>query len=400
VRKHSILSVVFILVASVSIATTGKFDIIDSAMKKLIIEHEKIKEICNNYPEDVQIHLGAAELWRELAHFMSLPTGFIPIKDRYRQVLELNNRNLPAYSVLITKLYQSYILKWEMLLEELKRKEEYAKEYNLKEISLHPDRSDLYEYLKSDTEKEVIIKDFQQAKCILENKLEEEALSILEEIEKAQKVDKDNSLYNYFKASLYYTLRSDQKAFEEVKKGLQKEYFSVYAKERAQARALVLEKMNFPWPERAVFILSYSALGAGAIKKVHKNLIRIGKRYESTGELMEAERLYTIIVNIGKQLEENSFFLGEARQGLKIQKLGYQSLEKLYKKMEKEEKREKILKNIQTIMGKEAYYFELVEHYFQFHKKRLSPKELLQLKKLVNQILEKGEIETLRKIRR
>ena len=153
-RKNSILSVVFILVASVSVAASGEFDIIDSAMKKLIIEHEKIKEICNNNPEDVQIHLGAAELWRELAHFMPLPTGFIPIKDRYRQVLELDNRNLPAYSVLITKLYQSYMLKWEMLLEELKRKEEYAKEYNLKEISLHPDRSDLYEYLKSDNEKD------------------------------------------------------------------------------------------------------------------------------------------------------------------------------------------------------------------------------------------------------
>jgi len=74
---------------------------------------------------------------------------------------------------------------------------------------------------------------------------------------------------------------------------------------------------------------------------------------------------------------------------------GYQSLEKLYKKMGEENNREKVESIIKQIKNKIRYFLNLSQKWNQFNREDLSPKELSKLRILINQILEKGEISAL-----
>lgn len=386
-------SILLILILATSGFTKNNLDTI---YKKFSLFLPKLTNLSKEYTSNSEIHLGIAELYR--LNFSPTPYSF---NTEYQKVLEIDPLNRPANAIITKNNVESFIFKWNMISENLEGIKQHMLEYVIGEMPIYKG-SILYNFLKKGVfitkNGRIILKleEFEYAKSIVKKTMQNEYKNIVREIKRTQRSDCENSLYNYLLAGLYFYQDKKEDAIREIRKGINKKYCSIYVKERMKARAVVLEKINFPWPERINLIIQYSPFSNWLIDNIwYDKLEKIGKEFETSKKFEKAKEIYKMAIFMGQQCERNSLFIGEKIESLKLEMLGYQSLEKLYKKMGKEINRKKAQRAIKQIENKIIYFLNLSQKWNRFNRKNLSPKEISKLKILINQILEKGEIKVL-----
>jgi tetratricopeptide (TPR) repeat protein len=399
--KKLILTGLFLAILCVGRGLRAGADTVDSAEKEFSLSLPKLSDLSQKYPNDVEIHLGIADLFR----FRNPPRPYSPAEE-YQKVLNIDPQNRPASAILSQLEYDGFILKWQGLFEELKGIGENAKQYDWKETPLE-NKGLLYDYLKTDTGKEVVFTlegpgSFEHATAVLKEKCGKEELSLLEKTAKTESIDPDNAVYNYFRAGLYFFQDKKTEALEEVKKGIKKKHFGFYEKEMMKARARVLEEIGFRWPERMEFIIMWTPPAGFLISQIWENRFEnLGKEYEAAKQFEKAEEIYKMTADMGEQCKKSAFFIDDELTGLQLERIGFQSLEKLYVKMGNEEKKQTAtgaIKKLEEQMTSPLRNYS-IETYLHFGEEPWTASKLSQFKSLINQIMEKGEIETFKELK-
>jgi tetratricopeptide (TPR) repeat protein len=366
---------------------------------------QKLMSLSTEFPSDSELHLGIADL-RML--YESPPRR--PREEEYQKVLEVDPKNLPAHAMFSYLKYQSLVGKWQENLDYWKGIKENAMQRKSEEVFLLPD-DPLCEYLKNDTHIDQerggtwTLSEFDKVKEVLLQRCYQEHQNLLKELSKTQELDPDNALYDYIQAALYLNLNMEKEALEEIRKGVNRKYCSIYEKERMKARMYVLEKMNYPWPERADLIMTYFLHSQNFIFAIwtrnpenegpQLRLDIIGKRYEDTGDFKKAEGIYNLAVMMGKQCAKNAFFTRQEAGYLTLEILSCRSLGKLYNRIGRQDKAQEVQNQIQQLTDRRKSLWRPSPIDELFLRENLTAKELSELKAFLNQVLEKGEVEAL-----
>ncbi len=151
----------------------------------------------------------------------------------------------------------------------------------------------------------IIITDFDLARRALVKKLDAEVPAVIEILEKGEKADPDNALYNYLRAHLYFVLDEKDKAFREVKEGVNKRYLNNYVKERIEVRKQVALKSGFS-NDVTEKILSGSHVFADFLLRdlCYAYIYKYAEQYKQQGELEEAQEKYAMLIGIANHIRE------------------------------------------------------------------------------------------------
>ena len=222
------------------------------------------------------------------------------------------------------------------------------KEDRFGEIEIELENSKYLEYART-----ILRKDYEKER-------EKRLLYAFEMIEKGERIDPDNAIYNYLRANLYFDLNKTNEALEEIRKGIKKKYLTKYAKELIRARAKVLKMIDFPWSERSFYLLLWYDICGGLVFELWKKYLNpLAKEYEDKKEFEKAEEIYKTVIEIARQYKEDAFFLNQEKECLKLEKICYQALEKLYEKTNEKEKLEEVKKEIQRLDNRKKHIEEL-----------------------------------------
>lgn len=355
---------------------TYAIDIIDSTQQKL--SYQKIENVVQRYPDSLEIHLGATELYC----FLKNEDAY---KREYQEILRIMPQDRIAHTFLVYDIVIHHLLNLDKYYEELER----AKKWERGEIKIPPDNP-LYEFKEDKKIYENMAKNIRKNAEDIKTKLKENSW-IMKELDRLQQIDPNNALYHYLKASIYFRNNNKEYGMSEIEKGIAKSYIGTYSKERVRARASILKEMDFPWPERAIIITWIVPFSTDLQKYLFKDLIKIGEDYEKNGKIEEAEKFYKKVVDIGEQCEQNAFFIFEKVLGISIKEMGLNPLNEFYKKRGKMQETEKISNELSALKKMKESLLNLLEKSYSYLDK-MSENEV---QSLINQVIEKGEITTL-----
>jgi len=194
------------------------------SLEQVALFQQRLKNISNRYPDNPEIQLGVAELC------YSRYGNRNEAESYYRKVIAIDPENRPAYAKLMRNIFWSYIQGWEQYYEELEEAEAWEKG----ELEIPPGHA-LADYLKSKEGRQDNAEYCRQSASKIRKQAEKETPYVLAELEKAQKVDPDNSLYNYLRASVYLWQGKKEEAIREIEEGLQNKTLHLYSKEKMAA---------------------------------------------------------------------------------------------------------------------------------------------------------------------
>lgn len=375
-----------ILVFSISYSYS-RADIIKSANEKLVLKVEKINEVLNKYPQDSQLHLGAAELYRIVGGIPNNPhAGSLKL---YEAALRLDPQDLAARAAWMRSVFGWHVQKLEQYYRDLKEADDIEQGKERVPLSDNSLQRQLNKDMQAPESRRIGAKNVREEAARLKSEMRKTAW-FLNETKSAQKMDPDNALYNYLMASIYFKEGQKEKAVKEIEKGVRKGRLSTYTKERVIARARILEEIDFPWPERALFLTTCSPfVGYGGI---FRDLLKIGKNYEKGDEFKKAKQIYGMIGDIGEQSEQDSFFIMERIRSLDVKQMGDRALKRLYQTTKLEGDREKISSELKGLDSEKEELFNLLKRYPRYD----DISKAKELKALTKQIIEKGDLETLK----
>jgi tetratricopeptide (TPR) repeat protein len=177
-----------------------------------------------------------------------------------------------------------------------------AKKENKQEIRMHEDGR-LLKWSEREGPNVMVITDFNTAieqfrrKC--NEKLEKQLPVVLAELNKGERVDPENALYNYLIALLYFELGENGNAVKQIEEGLTKKYLNNYGIESHKARARVLREADFPQPHRSFIENECPVSAYGHI--VGQKIDNLAKSYKEQGNLEDAEKMYDLMIKIADQ---------------------------------------------------------------------------------------------------
>lgn len=163
----------------------------------------------------------------------------------------------------------------------------------------------------------------------------------LEIIDKAQNINPENAIYNYYKAHIYLLLGRHEDALKEIEKGVSKKYLRTYQNQTRRAAKKVLAKVWFP-PPHGYFVTSSNwpfedFIGSYIWRGNEHNqgfkwqgLSQIAEEYEKKGNFEMAEKIYDLTIAMVKQAQP------EQKSPTVLDKTAQKHLEQLHQKMQRD----------------------------------------------------------------
>ncbi len=305
-------------------------DIVYKAQRKLESNVGLIQTVLEKYPDDAEIHRGAAELYNGI--------GLIVKKDpaiyEYRKAIELNPKDITYYTGLGMALWYKY-------------KHDYT-------------------YEKTDDPSELI-----------------EALEVGEEKEP------NNAFYDYMWASVYLMQGKEKEGIKKIEDALNKKYLKQHWQPRIKSKIKILEEMGCFTSTEIKINVPYGAGGTDEmLGKIISHLKKLGEGKESQGAWEGAAEIYKTMVKMAGQVRSDAWLLGTSHMSNYYAKTAYNGLLRCYKKLGMENEQypiEQELKTLEDVMNKESAACDKGALL-------LSTLKGDELDKLLDEIIEKGEI--------
>jgi len=250
----------------------------------------------DRFPDDLQVLLGLARIYKSYAPSFDY---WDRSKQLYRKAVELNPKNKAARAVRSTEVVSEFLGQRGILMA-LEMKRQYAKENNFQEVEI-PSWSSLYKWLREEGQQRVVIRDFNEARARICEKLDQGLPAVISDLEKAEKIDPENGLYNYVRAAVNFELGKEAEGLTEVERGANKPYLNNYWIEIAAARKRVLQEGGFPEHYREIIENMQTYLGG---LPSYDKLIEIAKQQETSQDLKKASRICEVLIRLAEQVRQ------------------------------------------------------------------------------------------------
>lgn len=248
------------------------------------------------FPNDPQILLGLADLY----HYAPSPEYWGKRVLMYRKVLEIDPNNKAAHSSLAMQVLVDFISQRGRVLYLLEMQQKYADDEGIQEVNI-PSWDPLYEWLRED-HKTVVIRDFNETRARLCSKLDRNLPEVFSELDKGEKFESENALYNYLRAHINFELGRDTEGLAEAERGANKPYLNNYSVQIAEARNIVLQKAGFPDSYRQIIVDRTEMPGRG-LPRIDK-IFNLAKQQETKGNLKKAAQIYEIVIRMADQVRQ------------------------------------------------------------------------------------------------
>jgi len=298
----------------------------------------KLRFLEDKYPNDVEIQLGLGIIYDDYA---TSPDFTAKSEEQYNKVLKIDPNNRPTRTIIARRLYGQSMSMHKGGLATLESLIHMAKKENKKEIRMHKDGR-LLKWSEREGPNVMVFTDFNNAleqfrrKC--NEKLEKELPFILAELNKGERIDPQNALYNYLRALIYFELGENEKALRQIEEGLTKKYLNNYGIEINKARARVLRESDFPQPHRSLIEDDCIVLAYGHM--VAQKIDNLAKAYREQGSLKDAEKMYNLMIRIAEQAREEPVpYSAQTKERISriIENLANKGIAELYGKLPDQE---------------------------------------------------------------
>lgn len=299
-------NILFILLIYVFLASPTAAD---AETDTFIVAEDKIRQFLprlrfleDKYPNDTEIQLGLGILYSKYA---TSPDFSAKAEEQYNKVLKIDPNNRPAQCIVARRLHGQSMAVHKSGLITLESLIHVARKENKQEIKMHKDGR-LLRWSEINGPNVMVIKDFnnaiEQFRSKLDEKLKKKLPVVLAELNKGERIDPKNALYNYLSALLYFELGENEKAVKQIEEGLTKKYLNNYGIESSKARARVLREADFPQPHRSIIENAYPVLSYG--HTVGQKMDNLAKDYKERGSLKDAEKMYNLMIRVAEQARE------------------------------------------------------------------------------------------------
>jgi hypothetical protein len=248
------------------------------------------------FPDDIQVLLGLARIYKSYAPSFDY---WDRSKQLYRKAVELDPKNKAARAALATKVVVDFLAQ-RRILTDLEMQRQYAKQNNLQEVEI-PSWSSLHEWLREEGQQRVVIRDFNEARSRICEKLDRGLPAVISDLEQAEKIEPENALYNYLRASLNFELGKNADGLKEVERGSEKPYLNNYYIEIAAARRRVLQEGGFPEHYREIIENMQTYLGG---LPSYDKLIEVAKQQGASHDLKKAAQICQALIRLAEQVRQ------------------------------------------------------------------------------------------------
>ncbi len=281
----------------------------------------EMKLLEKEYATDVDIQLGLAILYKRY------PDGSANIEEKikrqWEKVLSLDPSNKIALATITNNNTQFYMARYSARLDDLEsliesaqkrgvdyitiqKENRYAPTVNSNMVQLERDFTPpLYKYFSEGNNEDIVIRDYEEARRQLKEKLKIELSESIEPIRKSEQNDTGNALYNYLEAEVYFGLSQNESGLEQVRIATQKQYLKTYLPEIRQAVSKVLVTINFPEQFRSIITSEYAPFGqfiTGNI--ITKGLEPLLAQYKEQGKSKSVEEIFNMTSLIAEQIRK------------------------------------------------------------------------------------------------
>lgn len=195
-----------------------------------------------SFGDDSELLLGLASIYGSYAPSFDY---WDRSEDLLRKVLDIDPKNNAARTALIKKVVTGFLSQRGRVLTALEMKRQYAKENKLQQVEI-PSWSYLYDWVREEGQEHVVIQDFNEVRARVRSKLDKDLPAVISELDKAEKAEPNNALYNYVRSSLNFALGKEAQGLTEIERGANKPYLNNYWLEIVPARRKVLQAAGFP----------------------------------------------------------------------------------------------------------------------------------------------------------
>jgi tetratricopeptide (TPR) repeat protein len=262
----------------------------------------KLRFLEDKFPNDTEIQLGLGIIYSQ---YGTSPDFSAKAEEQYKKVLKIDPNNRPVRCIIARRIYGHSMAVHKSGLTTLETLIHVARKENKQEVRMHKDGR-LLRWSEREGPNVMVITDFNNAldqfRRESDKKLEKELPGVLAEINKGERIDPQNALYNYLSALLYFELGENEKALKQIEEGLTKKYLNNYGIESNKARARILREADFPQPHRSLIENECPVLAYGHM--VGQKINILAKDYKAQGSLKDAEKMYKLMIRIAEQSRE------------------------------------------------------------------------------------------------
>jgi tetratricopeptide (TPR) repeat protein len=273
--------------------TIKEMSVAEDQLRKFVPSLSAVEE---RFPDDLQVLLGLARIYKSYAPSFDY---WDRSKQLYRKAVELDPKNKFARAVLAKEIVSEFLGQRGILID-LEMQREYAKDNNLQEVEI-PSWSNLYKWLREEGQQRVVIRDFNEARARICDKLNQGLPAVISDLEKAEKIDPENGLYNYVRAAVNFELGKEAEGLTEVERGANKPYLNNYWIEIAAARKRVLQEGGFPEHYREIIENMQTYLGG---LPNYDKLMEVAKQQETSQDLKKASRICEVLIRLAEQVRQ------------------------------------------------------------------------------------------------
>jgi hypothetical protein len=177
---------------------------------------------------------------------------------------------------------------------------ESASSNSLKDVEWPVEGHELLEWLREREDQQfVVIRDFNEAKSRLIEKLDSDLPAVLSVLAKGKALDPNNAVYDYLEASLDFDLGKDEAAMLEMEQGANKPRLESYLPQMISARRKALQAAGFPDKDREVLEKRGQE---GVLFVGDDKIFKIAEEYEAKHDSANATKVYQIMLKAAEQL--------------------------------------------------------------------------------------------------
>lgn len=300
----------------------------------------RLAAMAEERPTDVEAQLGLGILY---AKYGASQEQAERAEAHWQEVIALDPTNGPVWALLATREILTRSGEYRQRLDDLERLTANAKGRGAKQIIIRRQYSfnaafierdgvktevmpaqeyepALYKYLTDGSGNDVIIKDvdYGAARNTLERKLGEELRGAVETVDRAERADPNNALYNYLRAYAYFLLGQDESAMAEVRKGVQKARLNTYFTERRSAVLTILRQGGFSDEFSTRIADVYTPIGDFINRELLKPHLRpLSEQAAKQRNIPQVAEISQMILSMAKQIREEPLpFPSDYNQGL------------------------------------------------------------------------------------
>lgn len=295
-RPFAMMYVLLIMSTTVSEYSTSAFR---AAEDRIRGEMPALAQREQEFVSDAQGLLGLASLCERYA---TSPEFHKRSGELHRKVVATEPENRAAWAALAQYGVTDFIGRRRRLLMQFDMKRQYASREKLQEVEILDWNAELYDWLREENQDRVVVRDFDEARVRLVQKLERDLPTVLDVLTEGKANDPNNALYDYLHAALEFELGHDEDAMAMTERGAEKPRLESYKQEMLAAREKVLQAIGFSEEDR-------NALEEHAVRsEVSVNVERVfqmAKQYETAENLQRAKRTYETLLGVARHLRRD-----------------------------------------------------------------------------------------------